>query len=79
MPCLVLANDSKNEFFWLGIMCVDGDGGGNSYSPLVVFGLDGDDDGSSGGGDGDEHHYGQQAGRGEDDWLGLGLSSAEQR
>jgi hypothetical protein len=79
----VLANDSKNEIFWLGIVCVDGDDGGDGYSPLGVFGLDGDDDGSSGGGDSDTHHYWRQADRVEDQMNRqagrLGLTGAERR
>jgi hypothetical protein len=71
---LVLANDSKNEIFCLGFGIVDGDEVGDGYSPLGVFGPDGDDDGSSGGRDGDEHHHGRQAGT-----AGQGLTGAERR
>jgi hypothetical protein len=49
----------NNEKFCLWVSeSFDGDDGDDSYYPLGVFGLDGDDNGSSGGGDGDEHHHG---------------------
>jgi hypothetical protein len=81
---LMLADDLNKKICFLGVSGnVDGDDGGDGYSPLGVFGLDGDDDGSSGGGDGDEHHHGRhsrktgaqtnrQTGR-----LGQGLTGAE--
>jgi hypothetical protein len=84
---LMLADDSKNENFCLGFACVDG--GDDGYSPLGIFGLngddwlDGDDDGNSGGGDGDEHHHGRHSRKTEDQTNRragrLGLTSAERR
>jgi hypothetical protein len=48
----VLAYVRNNENFCLAVSeSFDGDDGGDDYSPLGVFGPDGDDDVSSEGGD----------------------------
>jgi hypothetical protein len=72
----VLVNFRNNENFCLGSGNVDG--GDDGYSPLGVFGLDGDDDGNSGGWNDDTGETGDQTNR-KAGRLGRWLTDAERR